>query len=74
MRIRLLLVLLSISFVCFSKVADIEGIVKLANREPAAYAVVYIDELKKYTTTDDNGTFIINDGPFGQSEIQVRMI
>ena len=70
----MLLVLLSISFVCFSKVADIEGIVKLANREPAAYAVVYIDELKKYTTTDDNGKFIINDVPFGQYDIQVRTI
>lgn len=63
-----------ISLLAFCKVADIHGIVKLSNREPAAYAVVYIDEIKKYTTTDDFGKYSLNDIPYGKYNIRVKTI
>lgn len=68
----LLLSLLSLS--AQAHTATIKGIVKLSNREPAAFAVVYIEELKKYATTNDDGKYHLHDIPYGEYDIQVRTI
>ena len=82
MRLRILLLFLIVGFVSVfatennnnttARVAEIKGVVKLSNREPAAYAVVYIDEIKKYTTTDENGKYYISEVPFGDHFLQVK--
>ena len=74
MRFKILLLLFTVCTVAFADIASINGVVKLSNREPAAYAVVYIDEIKKYTTTDDAGKYTIEDVPYGKHIVQVRTI
>lgn len=74
MKTFLFLLLSFISLAGFSTNAIVKGVVKLSTREPAAFAVVYIDELKKYATTNDEGKYHLTDVPFGEYDIEVRTL
>ena len=60
-----------ISGYSFANVALVKGVIKLSNRQPAAYAVVFIEEIQKYTTTDEQGKYVLNEIPFGEHSLQV---
>lgn len=74
MRVNLLLLFFSVFAASFANNATLKGVIKLANREAAIAAVVYIDNIKKYTTTDELGRYELNDIPYGDHTVQVKTI
>lgn len=44
----------------------------LKNGEPAEYAIVYIDSLKKYCTSEEGGSYALENIPYGTHTIAVR--
>ncbi|GAB3492399.1 TonB-dependent receptor [Spirosoma knui] len=54
--------------------ARIEGIVTLANGSPGTAATVLIKSLKRATTADNNGRFILEGLSSGTYEVQVSMV
>ena len=74
MRYLLFAVWLFISSHIIANVASVQGVVKLQDKSPAAYALVYIEEIKKHTTTDDQGKYVIEDVPYGNYILKVKTI
>ncbi|WP_420149968.1 TonB-dependent receptor [Spirosoma sp.] len=54
--------------------SSIEGTILLADGSPGAFVTVQVKGLRKGTTTDRNGRFVLPDITPGQHELQVSMI
>ena len=74
MKLLTTILLILLSEVCLANVAMIKGIVRLSDREPASFAVVYIEELNKHCTTNENGKYHLKGIPYGDYTLHVSTI
>ncbi len=63
-----------LSSISFAQQGQISGKLSLTNGEPAAFAVIYIEDLKKYCTADEEGSYLLEAVPYGNHMIQVKTI
>lgn len=74
MRNLIIVLFIFISNICLANTANIVGTVTLSDGEPAVLAVVYIEEIKKYCSSNEKGRFELTDVPYGKYHIEVKTI
>lgn len=61
-----LILVLSFSYVSAQELSEIQGKVMDENNEPIPFATIYIKELNKGASADEEGVFVLSNIPYGQ--------
>ena len=57
-----------------AKSGKISGTLKFSNGAPVAYAVVFIESLKKHTMSNEKGQYELSNIPYGKHSLEVKTI